>query len=416
MKQTASSAACRILTVLAAALAAACAQKPAQQAPAAPAPAAPASSAPAPPPSWAQGRPAELASSNLAPHAPGLIAKQAKDLPVDKIKLPPGFAIEVWATGLTNARSMTVSPKGTVFVGTRLVGNVYAVVDRGDRREVKVIAKGLHRPNGVAVKDGVLYVAELSRVVRFDGIEDRLDNPPAPVVVYDNLPKDEPHGWKFMALGPDGMLYVPIGAPCNICEPPATHALIRRISTDGKQTEVVARGVRNTVGFDWHPTTKELWFTDNGRDWMGENQPEDELNRVAKAGQHFGYPHCHAGDILDPEFGKGRSCSDSVVPEAKLGPHTAALGSVSIPATCSRRNIRNRIIIARKGSWNRTQKSGFDIVSVTPGQSKTETFANGWLQGDTFWGRPTDVQVMRDGSLLVSDDFTGAIYRISYKR
>ena len=291
------------------------------------------------PPSWAQGRPAELASSNLAPHAPGLIAKQAKDLPVDKIKLPPGFAIEVWATGLTNARSMTVSPKGTVFVGTRLVGNVYAVVDRGDRREVKVIAKGLHRPNGVAVKDGALYVAELSRVVRFDGIEDRLDNPPAPVVVYDNLPKDEPHGWKFMALGPDGMLYVPIGAPCNICEPPATHAQIRRISTDGKQTEVVARGVRNTVGFDWHPATKELWFTDNGRDWLGENQPEEELNRVSKPGQHFGYPHCHAGDILDPEFGKGARAVNTSRRKRSSDRMPRRSGCASIPAACSRPSI-----------------------------------------------------------------------------
>jgi glucose/arabinose dehydrogenase len=236
------------------------------------------------------------------------------------------------------------------------------------------------------------------------------------VVVYDNLPKDEPHGWKFMALGPDGMLYVPVGAPCNICEPPATHALIRRISTDGKQTEVVARGVRNTVGFDWHPTTKELWFTDNGRDWLGENQPEEELNRVSKTGQHFGYPHCHAGDIPDPQFGKGRSCSEYVAPEAKLGPHAAALGMRFYNGAMFPAEYRNRIIVARHGSWNRAQKSGFDLVHVMPGQSKMETFASGWLQGDTFWGRPTDVQVLRDGSLLVSDDFAGAIYRISYKR
>lgn len=416
MKRTAGTAAYRVVTIIFATLAAACAQKPVQQTPAQATAPASSAQAPAPPPPWAQGRPPELANSTLAPHAPGLMAKQAKDLPIDKIKLPPGFAIEVWATGLTNARSMTVSPKGTVFVGTRLVGNVYAVVDRGDRREVKVIAKGLHRPNGVAVKDGALYVAELSRVIRFDGIEDRLDNPPAPVVVYDNLPKDEPHGWKFMALGPDGMLYVPVGAPCNICDPPATHALIRRISTDGKQTEVVARGVRNTVGFDWHPTTKELWFTDNGRDWMGDNQPEEELNRVAKTGQHFGYPHCHAGDVLDPEFGKGRACSEYVAPEAKLGPHAAALGMRFYTGGMFPAEYRNRVIVARHGSWNRTQKIGFDLVHVMPGQNKMEVFASGWLQGDTYWGRPTDVQVLRDGSLLVSDDFAGAIYRISYKR
>jgi glucose/arabinose dehydrogenase len=371
------------------------------------------------PPSWTQGQPPALATSPLRPHAPALMAKPAADIPVDKVTLPPGFQISVWAEGLPNARSITVGTKGTVFVGTRLVGNVYAVVDQGERREVKIIAKGLHRPNGVAFKDGALYVAELSRLLRFDNIEDRLDSPPAPVVVFDQLPTDEPHGWKFLALGPDEKLYFNIGAPCNVCEPPATHAHIVRVNTDGSGYEVFVSGVRNSVGLDWHPVTKELYFTDNSRDWLGDDIPSDELNHALRRGLHFGFPYCHQGDVLDPEFGQGHACSAYAPPLLKLGPHVAALGLRFYTGTMFPPAYQNRIIIALHGSWNRTHKTGFKLMQVTllPEQPpQAEVFAEGWLQGEEFWGRPVDVQVMQDGSLLVSDDWNGALYRITYQR
>jgi glucose/arabinose dehydrogenase len=380
---------------------------------------APAPGAPPAPPSWAQGRAAGQEASALAPHNAPLTAKNPEEIPVHKIKVPQGFEVSLWASGMPNARSMTLGEKGTLFVGSRLVGRVYAVVEKDGKREVKTIAQGLHRPNGVAFKDGALYVAELSRVLRYDDIENRLDNPPEPKVVYQDLPKDEPHGWKFIAFGPDGMLYVPVGAPCNICDPPATHAQIRRIKPDGSGAELVARGVRNTVGFDWHPETRELWFTDNGRDWLTNNQPDEELNRVTKAGLHFGFPVCHAGTVLDPEFGKGKSCEEYERPVALLGPHAAALGMRFYTGNMLPAEYKNRILIARHGSWNRERKEGYDVLQVTPqekGAALVETFAQGWLEGDNFWGRPVDVQVLRDGSLLVSDDWNGAIYRIAYKK
>jgi glucose/arabinose dehydrogenase len=372
---------------------------------------------PDPPPSWQQGRLPEKAGSTLAPHMPALTAKAPKDIPIDKVKLPPGFRIAIWAEGLPNARSIAVGTKGTVFVGTRLIDKVYAVVDRGERREVKVLLKGLHRPNGVAFKDGALFVAELSRILRYDGIEEHLDDPPAPVVVYDKLPKDEPHGWKFLAIGPDDKLYFNIGAPCNICMPPPTNARIVRVNRDGSGFETFARGTRQVVGFDWDPRTKELWFTENQRDWLGEDQPEDKLNRAQRAGLNFGFPYCHGGDTLDPEFGKGHSCSEFTPPAAKVGPHTAPLGMRFYTGGMFPPEYKNRIIMALHGSWNRTQKSGYKLLSATvnvDGKAKVETFAEGWLQGNEFWGRPVDVQVMPDGALLVSDDWTGALYRISY--
>jgi glucose/arabinose dehydrogenase len=372
---------------------------------------------PNPPPSWQQGRSADQATSTLAPHVPSLTAKAAKDVPVDRVKLPKGFKIEVWADGLVNARSIAVGDKGTVFVGTRLVDRVYAVVDRGGKRVVKVVAKGLHRPNGVVFRDGALYVAELSRILRFDGIEQRLDDPPKPVVVYDKLPKDEPHGWKFLAVGPDRKLYFNIGAPCNICMPPPTNAQIVRMNLDGSGVETFARGIRQVVGFDWDPRTKQLWFTENQRDWLGEDQPEDKLNRADRAGLDFGFPYCHGGDQLDPEFGKGRSCSEFTPPAAKLGPHTAPLGMRFYTGKMFPAEYRNRIIMALHGSWNRAQKTGYSLLMATPtpdGRAKVEPFAEGWLQDNEFWGRPVDVQVMPDGALLVSDDWNGVLYRISY--
>jgi glucose/arabinose dehydrogenase len=372
---------------------------------------------PGPPPSWQQGRMADQASSTLAPHVPALTAKAAKEIPIGKVKLPKGFKIEVWAEGLANARSIALGKKGTVFVGTRLVDRVYAVVDRGGRREVKIVAKGLHRPNGVAFKDGALYVAELSRILRFDAIEDHLDDPPAPVVVYDKLPKDEPHGWKFLAVGPDDKLYFNIGAPCNICMPPPTNAQIVRMNLDGSGFETFARGTRQVVGFDWDPRTKHFWFTENQRDWLGEDQPQDKLNHAERAGLDFGFPHCHGGDILDPEFGKGHSCSEFTPPAARIGPHTAPLGMRFYTGAMFPKEYKGRILIALHGSWNRTQKTGYSLLAATPtadGHAKVETFAEGWLQGNEFWGRPVDVQVMPDGALLVSDDWNGALYRISY--
>lgn len=376
--------------------------------------------APAPPPSWAQGRPPELAGSKLAPNPPGLTAKPASEIHLDKIKLPPGFQISLWAEGMPNARSLAIGKKGTVFVGTRLVGNVYAVVDRNGKREVKTILKGLHRPNGIVFKNGALYVAELSRILRYDNIEDNLDNPPQPVVVFDALPKDEPHGWKYMTLGPDGWLYFNIGAPCNICVPPYTHAQIARVNPDSGVIETVVRGVRNSVGMAFHPTTKQLWFTNHGRDWAGDDLPNDTLHRVSKKGMNFGYPFCHQGDFLDPELGKGRTCKEFDQPALKLGPHVAPLGMRFYTGKMFPAEYKNRIILANHGSWNRTKKTGYNLMQVTLDASgkvkKYEVFAEGWLQGEEYWGRPVDVQVMPDGAMLVSDDVTGALYRITYKR
>lgn len=370
-------------------------------------------------PPYKQGMPPEMKDSTLAPHTPPLTAKPGKEIPLHRVKLPPGFKAELWAEGLPNARSLTIGSKGTVFVGTRFVGNVYAVVDHGGTREVKTIAKGLHRPNGVAFKDGALYVAELSRILRFDDIENHLDNPPQPVVVFDALPKDETHGWKFLALGPDGWLYFNIGSPCNSCVPPYTHAQIVRLNPDTHLIETWAWGVRMSVGMDWHPVTKELWFTDNGRDWAGDDMPSDKLNRTPLQGLNFGFPFCHQGDWPDPELGRGRSCSAFTPPVLKLGPHVAALGMRFYTGNMFPAEYKNRILIAQHGSWNRTKKIGYNVVQVTlasDGTAKSDPFVSGFLEGEEFWGRPVDVQVMPDGAVLVSDDWNGALYRISYQR
>ena len=298
----------------------------AQQPPAPAAGAAPA--APPAPGSALYGRPETEGAARLAPIAPPPIPTAADKLPVAKLKAPPGFKVEVFAAGVGNARSLRIGDKGTVFVGSRLLDKVYALTEKDGKREVKVIASGLHRPNGLAYHKGALYVAELSKVWRYDAIEDHLDSPPKPTLVNDNFPKDEPHGWKFIGIGPDEKLYVPVGANANINNPdPNVYAHIRRMNLDGSGMEVLVQGVRNTVGFDWHPTTKELYFTDNGRDWLSEDLPEDELNRISAAGKkHFGYPFCHQGNFGDPEHGWGRSCDEFEPPVALLGPHTAALG------------------------------------------------------------------------------------------
>jgi glucose/arabinose dehydrogenase len=343
-------------------------------------------------------------------------------LPLEQIKLPPGFHISIYATNVPNARSMTLSPKGTLFVGTQSAGNVYAILDyNGDYKadEVVTIAHGLNMPNGVAFRDGSLYVAEGNRVLRYDDIEAHLKSPPEPVVVNNTFPRDKHHGWKFMAFGPDGMLYVPVGAPCNICEPhPDRYAVIMRMRPDGSGLETFARGIRNTVGFDWHPVTKDVWFTDNGRDWLGDDRPPDELNHAPRPGMHFGYPYCHGKNIPDPKLGAKHRCDAFTPPAMELGPHVAALGMRFYTGTTFPEEYRNQILIAEHGSWNRTTPIGYRISLVRLDNSRAvsyDVFAEGWLQGHQAWGRPVDVLVMPDGSLLVSDDRADVIYRIAYK-
>ena len=344
---------------------------------------------------------------------------QPKALPLETIKLPPGFAIELVAR-VDNAREMALGAKGTLFVGSMGAGKVYAVrLAPGAPAEVLTLASGLQLPVGVAFHGGALYVSAVDRILRFDDVESRLTNPPKPVMVSDRFPKETQHGWKFIAFGPDGKLYVPVVAPCNICEPdPDRFAVITRMNADGSGLETFARGVRNTVGFDWDPRTRELWFTDNGRDWMGDDLPPDELNHAPKSGMHFGYPYCHGGTIADPEYGRRRPCSDFTPPVQNLGPHVASLGMRFYTGTQFPAQYRHQIFIAEQGSWNRSKKVGYrvSLVRIENGKATAyEPFATGWLQGESAWGRPADVLVMPDGSLLVSDDRAGAIYRITYR-
>lgn len=344
-------------------------------------------------------------------------ASESSDL--TKIKLPPGFRISKFAENVPNARSMVLSPENVLFVGTR-AGAVYAIIDsnkdaRADR--VITIASGLNSPNGVAFRNGALYVAEINRVLRYDSIETRLNRPPQPVVVNNQFPTDGSHGWKFIRVGPDNKLYVPVGVPCNVCDRGDPYGTIMRMNLDGTGLEVFARGVRNTVGFDWDPATNELWFTDNGRDNLGDDLPPDELNHAPIGGLHFGFPYCHGGTVADPDFGAGHSCGDYVAPAINLGPHVAALGMRFYTGTMFPAAYRNQIFIAEHGSWNRSHKIGYRITLVRLKNNQAvsyEVFAEGWLQGQQSWGRPVDVLVMPDGALLVSDDQAGAIYRISY--
>ncbi len=351
------------------------------------------------------------------------VASRARGSPLDQIKLPPGFAISLYASNVPGARSMTLSPKGTLFVGTRRQGSVYAIVDRDhDQKadEVITIASGLNMPNGVAFRDGSLYVAEVNRILRYDNIEARLSDPPKPVVVTEGFPRDRHHGWKFIRFGPDGLLYVQVGAPCNVCErDDERYASIMRMRPDGGGLEVFARGVRNTVGFDWHPQTHELWFTDNGRDWLGDDLPPDELNHAPHKGLHFGFPYCHGKGIPDPEFGQNRKCEEFIPPAMELGAHVAALGMRFYTGRMFPEEYRNQIFVAEHGSWNRSTPTGHRVAVVRLERGRAlryEVFAEGWLQGDRAWGSPVDVLVMPDGAMLVSDDQADVIYRISYKR
>ncbi len=351
------------------------------------------------------------------------ITNASADLPLNSITLPRGFSISVYAE-VENARSMAISPNGTIFVGNRNEDKVYAIKDtNGDNKADKkwVIASGLNMPNGVAFKDGNLYVAEVSRIHKFSDIESKLNTPGKSEIIYDKFPKETHHGWKYIAFGPDGKLYVPVGAPCNICEPKdKVYAAIHRMNANGTDLELFASGIRNTVGFAWHPETKDLWFTDNGRDMMGDNVPPCELNAASRAGLHFGYPYCHGGTIKDPEFGGKRSCDEFTSPMQNLGAHVAPLGLKFYTGKMFPLDYHNQIILAEHGSWNRSKKSGYRLSIVKAENGKVvsyQPFATGWLDESRqkAWGRPVDVLVLPDGSILISDDQANVIYRIAYK-
>lgn len=343
----------------------------------------------------------------------------ADDLPLERIVLPPGFRIELVAR-VENARQMALGERNTLFVGSLRAGKVHAIEldERYRARRIHLIADKLRMPAGVAWRDGSLYVSAVERILRFDDIERRLADPPAPVTIRADLPREAHHGWRFIAFGPDGWLYVPVGAPCNICAPdPERYAAILRMRPDGSELQTFARGVRNSVGFDWDPQDRTLWFTDNGRDWLGDDAPPDELNHAPRAGLHFGFPYCHGGTLADPDFGRQHACAEFVAPAQNLGAHVAALGMRFYTGAMFPAAYRGQIFIAEHGSWNRSRKSGYRIALLRLAAGRAiayETFASGWLQGETAWGRPADLLVLPDGSLLVADDHAGAIYRIVY--
>lgn len=346
-------------------------------------------------------------------------------LPLDRLNLPEGFSIDVYAENLEGARSMAMGTDGTLFVGTRNEGKVYAVKDTdGDFKadETYTIAEGLEQPNGVAFKDGALYVAAVSRLFKYTNIESQLDNPQEPELIYDDYPTEFHHGWKYIAFGPDNKLYVPVGAPCNICDSAVVdkrYASITRMDPDGSNREIVAHGIRNTVGFTWHPDTNELWFTDNGRDMLGDDVPPGELNKITEIGQHFGYPYCHGGIIKDPEYGDQRPCSDFVPPVQPLDAHVAALGVKFGKGPMFPEAYRGHAFLAEHGSWNRSSKSGYRVtlVKLENGEAVSyEPFIDGWLDEESqeAFGRPVDLLFLEDGSLLISDDEGNAIYRVTY--
>ena len=373
---------------------------------------------------WKQGMTPEQATSTLAPLAGKLTVTPAADIPVGKFKLPAGFKAELWATGIPGGREIAEGDNGKFYVGTRGIGRVYEVTDKGNERTSRVLIDKLSQPSGVAYKDGTLFVASTDKILRFDGISTKPDVTPVDVTAAFQLPADHVHHhWKYLRFGPDGKLYMPIGAPCNICEvKTADHATIRRYNPDGSGMEVVATGVRNSHGLDWHPVTKELWFSNHGRDWMGDDTPNDTLHRMSKVGLNFGFPHCHQGNVPDPDVKKDNACAGVEKPVALMGPHAAVMGVQFYTGSMFPAEYKNVAFVARKGSWNRTAKIGFDVVTVrsaTDGQgAKIEPFMTGFLDPATqeFFGRPTFFHQMKDGSLLVSDEQVGAIYRVSYAK
>jgi glucose/arabinose dehydrogenase len=378
---------------------------------------------PPPAPSWQQGRSSAQEKSTLHPIAPILTGRPASELPLDKLKVPAGFKVQVWAEGVPEARSMALGDKGTVFVSNRNLSDVYAITDKGGKREVKKVLSGLKSPNGVAFSKGTLFVAERHRITRYDGIEDRLDSPPQAKVVVDNLdPTNQPgHFWKYLAMGPDGKLYFNIGSPGNIVMPSYMQATVNRVDPNTGVIERVAQGVRNSVGMDWHPKTKELYFTNHARDWIDDDNPNDTLHRVTRTGMNFGYPFCHQGEMADPEFGGSRSCKEFDKPFMKLGAHIAPLGMRFYTGKMFPAEYRDNMFIAMHGSWNRSNKQGYNVMRVVldgKGGAKMTPFLEGFLTDakadPPMWGRPVDVLQMRDGSILVSDDYNGVIYRVSH--
>lgn len=347
------------------------------------------------------------------------------NLPIDRLVLPDGLEVDVYVEGLTNARSMALSPEGTLYVGTRTEGKVYAVRDLdNDQRADTIITllEDMNMPNGVALRNGDLYIAEVNRVLRIKDVENNLQENAPYDVINDTYPEKKHHGWKYIAFGPDDKLYVPVGAPCNICESDdKIFNSITRIDPNGQNREIVHIGVRNTVGFDWHPETDELYFTDNGRDWMGDESPECELNYAPQDGMDFGYPYCHQGDIVDPKLGDGKSCDDYTAPVQLMGPHTAPLGMEFYKGDMFPEEYKHDALVALHGSWNRSKKSGYNVMRIHFDKDnkavKSTPFITGWLDDSTdeVWGRPVDVEEMPDGSLLISDDFADAIYRV-YKK
>ena len=339
---------------------------------------------------------------------------------LDRLTLPKGFHIAVYSDQVPNAREIALGAKGTVFVGSMDAGKVYALTDTkhdGHADKVRVLASGLEMPVGVAFRDGHLYISAVSRIVVLRDIENHLDDPPKPELVTDKLPSERHHGWRFIAFGPDGKLYVPIGAPCNVCDKGKAFAKLTRMNADGSDAQDVAYGIRNTVGFDWRPGSHQLWFTDNGRDMLGDDIPSDELNRLSRVGEHFGFPYCHEGDILDPEFGKGHRCTDYTPPVLKLGAHVASLGMRFYAGRMFPAGYRGAILVAEHGSWNRTKKSGYRVMTVRLDGNKVASYQpliTGFEQDEKAWGRPVDVQPLPDGSVLVSDDLAGAVYRVTY--
>lgn len=352
----------------------------------------------------------------LRPSAPDDTARNPAgppaELDLEKLRLPEGFSIELYTDEVQGARSLALGDDGVVYVSTRRDTRIYAVVDRDGRRVVHTLADDLNTPNGIAYRDGALYVAEIGRVLRYDDITNNLESPPKPVVLTEDLPTSRHHGWRYIAFGPDGWLYIALGAPCNVCDPELPNGTISRMKPDGSGLETYARGVRNSVGFDWHPKTKALWFTDNGRDALGDDLPPGELNATTKPGQHFGFPHCHAGVIVDPDF--GRPCTEFRPPEQQLGAHVAPLGMRFYTGAMFPPEYEDAVIFAEHGSWNRTERNGYRVMVVKDGRYAPLVDGFHIAGTDDVMGRPVDVLVLADGSLLVSDDHRGALYRVTY--
>lgn len=346
---------------------------------------------------------------------------ELSDPKLSYLQIPPGFAIHYFSAEVPGARSLATNSRGVVYVGTRPEGVVYALEDSNNdgRADIRyIVASGLNNPNGVVYHNGDLYVAEIDRIIKFTDIDNAYKTKPKYSVVYDNLPTAEHHGWRYMSIGPDNKLYIAIGVPCNICQVEDPYATIARLNLDGTGFEIIARGIRNSVGFDWNPVDNSLWFTENGRDSLGDDKPEDELNRVGDA-NNFGFPFCHQGNILDPQFGKGKNCGDYESPKLLLGPHVAALGIKFYKGDMYPADYQHKVIIAEHGSWNRTVPIGYRVMTADiTGESagNYQALITGFLdaQGNAL-GRPVDILELSDGSILISDDKAGAIYRLTYQ-